>query len=73
MEKLIWFGGVVKVHKLREEGKKHVLPTVFIEHGKMLQVIIKYSKNPTLHDTHKRTHNYSKYTKDRNSARKKIL
>lgn len=51
MEKLIWFGGVVKVYKLRAEGKQHVLPTVFIVHGKMLKVTIKYSKDPTLCDT----------------------
>lgn len=55
MEKLIWCGGVVKVRKLRAEGKKHVLPTVFIVHGKMLQVIIKYCKDPALRDTNVHT------------------
>lgn len=49
VEKLIWFGGAVKVYKLRAEGKKHVLPAVFSVHRKMLQVIIKYSKNLILH------------------------
>ena len=52
MEKLIWSGGAVKVYTLRVKGGKHVFPTVFIVDGKMLQVIIKYSKDPTLHDTH---------------------
>lgn len=60
MEKRIWFGAVVKVYKLKREGKQ-TPPAVFIVHGKMLQVIIKYRKDLTLHDTHKCTHKYIIY------------
>lgn len=52
METFIWFGEVVKVHKLRRVwGGGACSAHCFIVHGKMLQVIIKNNADPTLHDT----------------------
>lgn len=56
MEKLIWFGGVVKGEQIKGKGGKHVLPAVFSVHRKMLQVIIKYSENHPIILTSVSTH-----------------